>query len=274
MTSSGIFERGGCLVRTGLRLGQVVQRRPAGVTGHQWNTASRVVLDFVVSDAGTGEPVFVVCFDDPVTAAADGRRAERAVNAVCDVAGLSLLRIESSVLGRPSLGRRTVEYVLDARSFAAAMAGYGDAGGPAPSFREIVGRLPDGRDGFVNDLGALARAAAIEAYAARHLADPLLRGLHVVWLAGPAEGWGWLEVGAGRCLFERIVLHPRRLDCGVEPGQFAEDLAALAVGERLRELEAGAPVLSDRGALARDLDQLRLRRAELAEPSATDHILI
>jgi hypothetical protein len=265
MTSTGDFERAGRVVQTGRRLGQVVSRRPPGTTGHQWQTASRARLDFVVADPRTGAPDFAVVLVPPE---ADAARVDRATDAVCAAVGLGLLRIESATLRPEPHGRRIVEYVLDARAFAA---GSGDPTVASPSFREIVGRLPDGRDGFVNDLGALARAAAIEAYAGRLLADPLLRGLRVRWRSGPAEGWGWLDVRAGECLFERVVLHPRRTSCGVDPERFAEDLAALAVGERLRALADGATALDPRPRLAADLDALRRRRADLVEP-AVDHI--
>ena len=278
MTSTGDFERGGCAVLAGRRLSQIVARRPPGVTGNQWQTASRARLDFVVVD-GAGAPAFAVVLAGTgagggtgvgAGVGAESVRLDRATEAVCATVGLGLLRIESATLRPEPHGRRIVEYVLDARAFAAGSAADHDA---SPRFREIIGRLPDGREGFVNDLGALARAAAIEAYAGRLLADPLLRGLRARWRSGPAEGWGWLDVRDGACLFERVVLHARRMSCGVYPDQLAEDLAALAVGERLRALEDGTPALDPKGRLAADLDGLRRRRNELVEP-AFDHICL
>jgi hypothetical protein len=272
MTSTGDFERAGRAVRTGRRLGQIVARRPPGTTGHQWQVASRARLDFVVGDPRTGRPDFAVVLANP-GADAEAARTDRATDAVCSAVGLGLLRVESRTLRPEPHGRRIVEYVLDARAFAAGSADADADADASPSFREIVGRLPDGRDGAVNDLGALARAAAIEAYAGRLLADPLLRGLRVQWRSGPAEGWGWLDVRDGECLFERVVLHPRRMSCGVEPDRFAEDLAALAVGERLRALADGGTALDPRPRLAADLDGLRRRRDELVAP-AVDHICL
>jgi hypothetical protein len=262
VSSTGSFERTGCLVQRNRRLGQVVPRRPAGLTGHQWSAASRAQLDFVVCDGATGAPAFAVMFADPTA----GDHADRAIDAVCGAVELGLLRIESPTLRAEAHGRKIIEYVLDARDFAARD---GD-GGPAPNYREIVGRLPGGRDGFVNDLGALARAAAIEAYAGRQLADPLLRGLRVRWRSGPAEGWGWLDVRGGRCLHERVVLHARRVSCGLELDRLAEDLAALAVGERLRALDAGEKPLYDKRLLADDLRRLRQRRADMVDPAHVD----
>jgi hypothetical protein len=262
MVRTGTFERGGCLIEQDRRLSQVIARRPPGVTGHQWSTAGRGRLDFVVRDAATGLAAFAVVFGDSV---APDDRGDRMINAVAEAVGLGILRIDSPTL-RPQ-GRRIIEYVLDARAYTDFMTAHVP---DSPGFREIVGRLPDGREGFVNDLGALARAAAIDAYAARQLNDPLLRGLRVQWTDGPAEGWGWLDVGDGQVLFERVTVWPRRVSCGVDAAQFAEDLAALAVGERLRTLDGLIPKTEVRQALER----LRLRRHQLADPHATDHITL
>lgn len=286
MTSNGVggFERGGCVVRPGRRLGAIVQRRPEGITGHQWTTASRAWLDFVVYRPGETAPAFAVMFDDPLAAPGDAGRAQRMTSAVCDAVGIGFLRVGSPGLRAERHGRKIVEYVLDARAFertavepdpAEVLDSLADAPGVGPrNYREIVGRLPDGRDGFVNDLGALARAAAIDAYASRRLVDPILRGLHLRWKDGTAEGWAWLDVSGERCLFERVTLSPRAVSCGIDPGRLAEDLAAMAVGERLTELEADDPHLRERDALRRDVDGLRRRRAEMIELSDIDHISI
>jgi hypothetical protein len=285
MTGTEVMERGGCAIRRNGTLAQLVQRRPAGVTGHQWSEAGRARLDFVVCDADTGAPSFALIFAPLEEAAAHTGRQARMIDAVCGAVGLGTLRIGSSTLRADTHGRRIVEYVMDARAFAAATAdldaaldgldpGVGPYAEAPPPFREIVGTLPDGRRGFVNDLGALARAAAIEAYASRQLADPLLRGLRVQWRNGPAEGWGWLDLPGGRCLFERVLVDQRRFSCGVEPHRLAEDLAALAVGDRLRSLDTTDPTPYDKHTLRRELELLRQRRGELDDPRATDHIAL
>lgn len=277
MGETGVFQRGGHLVRSGGRLGQMVGRRPPGVTTRQWNTASGTSVDFAVYDERTGAPVLAVLFGQPAEST-DAGPDGRMTRAVCDAVGLAMMRIGSTTLDAARQGRRIVDYVLDAYAFTEASAGLRDTDDPLaerpPGFREIVGRLPDGRSGFVNDLGALARVAAIEAYTSRKLADPLLRGLHVSWRGAAAEGWGWLDLPGGRCLFERVTVWQHRFFCGVDSGQLAEDLAALAVGERLRDLDTAPGRLLDKDALRRDLDLIRSRRAELDEPRATDHICI
>ncbi|MEV6691948.1 hypothetical protein AB0M35_10830 [Micromonospora sp. NPDC051196] len=263
-----VLVRAGQRVHAGLRLGDLVRRRPPGLTAHQWNIASRALLDLVVCAGDSDHVEFAVEFRPPPTDAA-ARRSERATAAVTAAVGLPVLQIVSTTLNAAEHGPGIVTYLLDARRYAEGAAGADEA---AVGFRDIVGRLPDGRTGAVNDLGALARADAVEAYVARRLADPILRGLHVRWTAGPAEGWAWVEVRPGECLVERVSLEAHRLSYGIDPARFAEDLAVLAVGDRLRRLDTGIPVLVDRAELIDDIRQLRERRDELAEHFAYDHL--
>jgi hypothetical protein len=272
---SEIFERAGFLVQPGRRLSQIIQRRPPGITAHQWSSASRTRVDFLVCDARSYLPAFAVELATTQDWAAT-QRSDRMTNAVCAAVGLQLLRIESSMLRLGSTGRRIVEYVIDARGFFDTTPDQEDAADLLPdeplSFRDIIGRLPDGRSGFVNDLSAVARASAVDGYARRQVADPIIRGLHARWKNGPAEGWGWIEVRDGRCLFERVRIWQHRFSCGIDPGQLAEDLAAAAIGERLKTLDTQEPVLVERDRLAHDFDLLRLRRDEMENAYAIDHI--
>ncbi|MFY1576029.1 DUF2726 domain-containing protein [Verrucosispora sp. WMMD703] len=255
-------------IHAGLRLGEVVRRRPPGLTASQWNTASRTLFDHVVCTAVTGRPEFAVEFRSPSTDAT-ARRAERTTEAVAAAIGLPLLRVVSATLRTAGHGARIVAYLVDARRFAAGAAGSDLAG---VGFRDIVGRLPDGREGAVNDLGALARVEAVQGYVARRLTDPILRGLHVCWARGPAEGWSWAEVRPGEVLVERVTVQAHGLSCGIEPARLAEDLAVLAVGERLRTIESDAPTLVPLADLLADIRQLRDRRDELVGDFAYDHL--
>jgi len=271
-----LFERGGLVVQPDRRLGQVVRRRPAGITAHQWNSAIRTRFAFVVWDARAYTPVFAAELRDGDRQAPDTQRTDRMTNAVCAAAGLSLLRIESSAVRSSSQARRVVGYVLDAHAFMAAISAQDERSGlPSrhlSSYRDITGRLPDGRTGFVNDLGVVARAAAVEAYASGLVADPIIRGLHVHWKNGPAEGWGWLEVRPGLFIFERTLIWQQQFSCGVDPGRLAEDLAAAAIGEHLNALDRIEPTLHGKERLGRDLDDLRLRRDETVNGFEFDHV--
>jgi hypothetical protein len=263
-----VLARAGHRVHAAPRLGDVIRRRPPGLTGSQWNTAARVVLDHVVCADDTGLPQFAVEFRDPAPDAA-ARRVDRIVEAVTASVGLPLLRISSATLRAADHGPGIVGYVIDARRYADGAAG---SDVPAVGFRDIVGRLPDGRTGAVNDLGALARVEAVEAYVSRRLADPILRGLHVRWADGPVEGWSWVEVRPGEFLVERVILRTHRFSCGVDPARLAEDLAVLAVGERLRTLEIETPAVVDRTDLLDDIRRLGQRRDELVDGFAYDHL--
>jgi hypothetical protein len=273
---SELFERTGYVVQSDRRLGQVIRRRPPGITPRQWNSAIRTPLAFVVWDADTRMPVFVTEFRDPDRRAPDAERLDRMTNAVCAEVGLSLLRIESSALRLRPHARRVVEYLIDARTFRDAAASHEQPSGLPPheplSYRYITGRLPDGRTGYVNDLGVVARAAAVDAYVGRQVADPIIRGLHVGWKDGPAEGWGWLEVRDGLCIFERTRIWQHRFSCGVDPGRLAEDLAVAAIGERLKTLDTVEAPLRGKERLGRDFDELRLRRDEMENGFEFDHV--
>ncbi|WP_405108397.1 hypothetical protein OG559_26305 [Micromonospora sp. NBC_01405] len=268
--------RGGQVVYAARRLGELLHGRPPGVTGHQWSSAGRECLDHVVCAAPSGRPLFAVEVGPPVPPGSAAQRAERMKDAVCAAVGLAVLRIASPTLRAADHGRRIVEYVIDARAYADAVRpdpGHTEPGDATPvAFRDIVGRLPDGRSGHVNDLGALARAAAVEAYVSRRLVDPIVRGLHVRWADGPAEGWSWVEVRPGRFLVERVRVWEHRLSCGVDPGRLAEDLAAVAVGERLRGLDGGEPELVAREQFDGDIRRLRARRDEMRNGFGFDHL--
>jgi hypothetical protein len=263
------YRRAGQVVHPSCRLSELVQGRPPGVTGNQWSTAIRESFDQVVCAGDSGWPVFAVAFAPPASPGSPARRAERMTSTVCAAVGLPVLRVESSTLRGADHARRLVEYVIDARAYAAGM---GPESGYAVGFRDIVGRLPDGRRGPVNDLGAVTRAAAVDAYVERRLTDPIIRGLHVGWTGGPAEGWSWVEVRPDRCLVERVRLFAPRLPLGVAPGRLAEDLAVVAVGERLRDGEGGEPPLVDRDELREQIRRLAARRDELDGGFAFDHL--
>ncbi|MET8283042.1 hypothetical protein [Micromonospora sp. NPDC005174] len=264
-----LFSRAGHRVYGTRRLSDLVQGRPPGVTGSQWGSASRAAFDLVVCAPDTQRPVVAVTIGPVPLPGSAEQRAERLTDAVSAAVGLPVLRIGSPTLRAADHGRRVIEYVLDARAYATG--GVGDE--PAPvGFRDIVGRLPDGRTGAVNDLGALARTAAVEAYVAGRLADPIVRGLHVSWTEGPVQGWSWVQPRLDSCLVERVSITAQRFSCGVDAARLAEDLATVAVGERLRATGPDSPDLLARVDLTAEIAALSRRRDELVGGFAFDHL--
>ncbi|MDG4826060.1 hypothetical protein O7635_29785 [Asanoa sp. WMMD1127] len=259
MTPSNL--RGGRRVHTGRRLGQVIGRKPTGVTAGQWNTASAVVVDHLVTDAATDQPDFALFITDDTA----NQRAARMTAAVCDAVGLPFLRVTSPTLTAADHGAQILHYILDARAF-----GADDGTG---GYRDIVGRLPDGRTGYVNDLSSVARAAAVDAYAARQLFDPIIRGIRVRWTGGPAEGWAWLQLREGGYVFERVRLAEHRTTCGVPADRLAEDLAGAAIGQRLKLRHSAAPDLVDLAHIEARLRDLSAHRAELVDGFPYEHLL-
>ena len=269
-----VFERGGCVVQPDWKLSQIARRRPPGITAHQWSSAIRTRFDFVIADPFSLAPTFAVELTDTVGRGPEVSRDDRMTNAVCAAIGLQLFRVESATLRAGGHGRRICEYVMDARAFqdTAAPDETDPAGEEPMTYRDIIGRLPDGRSGYVNDLGAVARAAAVDAYASRQLADPIIRSLHVSWADGPAEGWAWLEVRPDQFFFERVRLWQHGFSCGVDPGKLAEDLAAAAIGEQLKQQATVEPPLHPREHLADTLTNLQSRQTDLATDFAFAHI--
>ncbi|MCG5470032.1 DUF2726 domain-containing protein [Micromonospora sp. LAH09] len=267
-----LLTRAGHRVHPARRLSDLVQGRPPGVTGSQWSSASRASFDFVVCAADTGRAIVAVEIGPVAPAGSAEQRVERLKDAVSAAVGLPVLRVGSPTLRASEHGRRLVEYVIDARAYAAGAAGATAArDDPAPvGFRDILGRLPDGRTGPVNDLGALTRAAAVEAYVAGRVADPIVRGLHVRWVDGPAQGWSWVQVRPDACLVERVTVTEHRFSCGIDAARLAEDLATVAVGERLRENVASE--LLPRAELTEQIVALSGRRHELVGGFAFDHL--
>ena len=102
------------------------------------------------------------------------------------------------------------------------------------SRKRSLGRILGDPEATTGPLSA-SIAAAVEAYVAGRVADPIVRGLHVRWADGPAQGWSWVQVRPDACLVERVSVTEHRFSCGIDPGRLAEDLATVAVGERLRD---------------------------------------
>jgi very-short-patch-repair endonuclease len=270
-----IFERSGFVVLPNQKLSQIIYRRPPDITNEQWSYATRAQFDFVVCNATTYMPDFAVELDDPTHRKPEAQRRDRMKDALCEAAGLELLRIESSALYPGPHGRRILEYLVDARSFMQAVWEQQEAGllpqDEPFDYRNAIGRLPNGRLGFINDLGTLARLAAIDAHDKKLVASPIIQGLSLYWKDGWAEGWGWLHLKDDLYFFERVQVREYRFYCGIGAGDLAQDLAAAAVGEKLRLLGSDEPILSRWSEIKRAFERVKERRVELDDHFLIDH---
>jgi hypothetical protein len=271
-----IFERSGFVVLPNQKLSTIIHQRPPGISWQQWDYATRAQFDFVVCDADRYMPEFAVELDDPTHRRPEARERDEKKNAVCEAAGLELLRIESSALYPGPHGRRIVEYLIDARSFmntVAEMQEQGTLPDDEPfDYRNAIGRHPDGRMGFINDLSNVARLDAIQAHEAGRAAQSVISGVQINWKEGWAEGWGWLRIRDDLYIFERIQVRAYRFYCGIGSGDLAQDLAAAAVGEKLKLLNTEEPVLCRREDLQRAFAKVQQRQDEINMPYLLDHV--
>jgi uncharacterized protein DUF2726 len=262
-----ILAHSGSLILPGFKLSQVIRHRPPGISASQWDYATRAHFDFVVCDAASCVPEFAVELDDRTHLRPDAQRRDRDKDALCQAAGFGLLRVESSAFDRGPRGRRLVEYLIDARSYTHAFY-EAQARGHVPDdwfcdYRAIIGPLPGGGFGFVNDLAEPARARAQRAFAAGRIEGHGIQDMSFSWKNGWSEAWAWLQVRGDLYLFEKTRLRSFRFDCIPGPMSLSGDLAAVAVGRRLGRLGDSDPVLVRRDQMARQLQRVRERRDEL-----------
>lgn len=271
-----IFEHGDFLILPGFKLSQVIYQRPTGTTYDQWNYATRAHFDFVVCDAKTFVPDFAIELDDPTHNALEAQQRDRKKDVVCEAAGFELLRITSSALDRGPRGRRLVEYLIDARQLGQAFYEAQEQGAipldEPYDYRLVLGRNDDGRVCLINDLSQPARLAALTAYEAGEIKAQIIKGFHLYWRDGWAEGWSWLHVRDDLFLFRQTKLRSYRFDCGIGPGELAEDLSAAAIGDDLAAMRRNEPVLCTRLQLRKKLVQLRRSCAQIERSYILDHI--
>ena len=260
------FARAGSAVRAGLRLGQAVPRKPAGVTGGQWNAAAGAHLDFLVDD---GAAPFAVQIGPPTGSGTPAARVDRLTNAVCDAAGFGAAahRVDDAAgrgarpadrrvrRGRPRLGR------LDHRRRPRPAVPRHPR--PAPGRphrlrqRPRRGRAGGGRRG----VRRTAARRPDHPHAARAVDRRPRRGLG---LAGGRAGRARLRAGTGRGA-PHVRRHrpgpPRR---GPRHGGDRRAVEDAPLRRRWR--------LVDRAHLAAALDGLRARRDDLDGGFAFDHL--
>jgi Protein of unknown function (DUF2726) len=259
-----------------VKLSDVINQRPAGITGAQWSYATRAHFDFVVCDGETMIPEFAVELDDASHRSAEAHRRDRMKDAVCAAAGLELLRIEPPALAPTARGRRVVEYLIDARAMSQAFE-RAQAEGSVPvdepfDYRSFLDLRPDGRVDFINDLAMPARAKAMAAHRARRVGGQRIEGAHFYWRSGIAEGWAWLRIKEDLFLFERTVVRSYQFDCGLGAGELAEDLSTAAIGDQIDAMARGDAVLLRVDYLQRRLDEIRRRSSQLEDTFCLDEL--
>ncbi len=262
-----------------VKLSDVIDQRPAGITGQQWAYATRAHFDFVVCEIKTLVPEFAVELDDLSHRSAEAHRRDRMKDAICVAAGFELLRIEPPALAPGPRGRRIVEYLIDARSMSQAFDEAQVEGSVPPDepfdYRSFLELRSDGRVDFINDLAMPARAKAMAAHRAGRVAGQGIDGAHFYWRSGVAEGWAWLRVKDDLFLFQRTVMRSYQFDCGLGAGELAEDLSTAAISDQMDAMQRGEAVLVRATHLQHRLEEIRRRSSELDELEDTfclDHL--
>jgi len=261
-----------------VKLSDVINQRPAGITGPQWAYATRAHFDFVVCDNETLIPEFAIELDDSSHRSAEAHRRDRMKDAVCAAAGFELLRIEPPALAPAARGRRIVEYLIDARAMSQAF-DEAQAEGSVPAdepfdYRNFLDLRPDGRVDFINYLAMPARAKAMAAHRAGRVAGHSIKGACFYWRSGVAEGWAWLRVKDDLFLFERTVMRSYQFRCGLGAGELAEDLSTAAIGDQMDAMARGDAVLVRADHLQHRFDEIRRRSSELEDTFCLDQLSI
>jgi hypothetical protein len=261
-----------------VKLSDVINRWPAGITGPQWAYATRAHLDFLVCDIETLVPEFAVELDDSSHRSAEAQRRDRMKDAVCAADGLELLRIEPPALAPAARGRRIVEYLIDARAMSQAFDKAQAEGSVPPDepfdYRRFLDLRPDGRIDFINDLAMPARAKAMAWHRAGRVAGDRIEDAHFYWRSEVAEGWAWLRVKDDLFLFERTAMGSYQFDCGLGAGELAEDLSTAAIGDQMDAMARGDAVLVRADHLQRRFDEVRRRSGELEDAFCLDQLSI
>ncbi len=103
------------------------------------------------------------------------------------------------------------------------------------------------------------------------LSKAVLLRLHFYWCNRWAEGWIWLQYKDDLYFFETYRIRSYHFYCGVLSGELAEDLAAAAIGEKLKRIHPKM-LLYNRATLERKFKSLQARRSELEGPLLFDHM--
>lgn len=276
-----VFEHGKYVVLPGFKLSMVIHEPPKGFSRQspEWKYATRAHFDFVVCHTETHLPEFAVELDDSTHWKDPGVQGrDRMKNALCEAAGFELLRIESSALSISNRtgNRRLIEYLIDAWDLGRAFQEHQEKGlipeDEIYDYRNTIELNPEtGRGEFVHDLAQPATSLAIKLYNERTIKGYFIDRIHFYWRNGWAEGWAWLQYNDELYFFETYRVRSYHFHCGMAPGDLAEDLAAAAIGEKLKQIHPKM-LLHRRVTLERKFKSLQARCNEFEEPLLFDHM--
>lgn len=274
-----VFQHGDYAVFPGFKLSTIIYEPPNGFSRQspEWNYATRAHFDFVICHSETHLPEFAIELDDPTHwRNPEVQRRDQMKNALCEAAGFELLRIESSALSiSPRIGnRRLIEYLIDAWEWGKAFAEE-QAKGHIPEdeiydYRNALELDPEtGRIDFMRHLARPAINLAFKLHHERIITGSFIDYFHFYWRNGWAEGWAWLQYKDDLYFFETYRVRTYRFYCGIPSGELAEDLAAAAIGEKLKQIHPKM-LLYKRATLEHKFKNLQAQRSELEGPLLFD----
>lgn len=273
-----VAEHHGYRIFSQVKLSQVIPKRPPGVTDKQWwQYGTRATFDFVVADATTTQPEFAVEFDDASHRRSEVQERDHIKDLICDQAGFELLRIESQHLPVGLLGRRLVEYLIEARAYCLNINEL-QAEGYLPAdelfdYGGVVGGIMDGYLDLPNNLAGSAYRAVRMAYEQGRLLDIAIHTQSFEWRSGWCEGWAWVRTQDDLLLFAsaQVRSYPT-FYCGIPPFQLAQDLSAAAIEEQLAAYDRNEPVLVKAVDIGDKFAQVRARRDQLVHSDFLDYM--
>ena len=293
---SVVAARHGLELHAHVKLSHVIDSRPPHTDPTAWSYATKAEFDWLVIHSGTNRVEFAVELDDATHLDAAGRERDAKKDALCEAAGLELLRLEFSGWSRhhglPRVGvmdgsereLNLLEYLVEIRSQCKAFREAQEAGTipddeifmpyfvlSNQTFEEMTedGRV---RIDFPYDLAHPARLRAMRAFDSSKIQSGIIHGQSFSWRDGMAEGWAWLSVGPDRYMHARTLVRSFRLDCGLSAGDLAEDLSCAEVGRMLGRFLDGAPEAVSGRTMASRLEGIRSRREDLRDPFLIDHM--
>ena len=272
-----VGERHGFRIFPQVKLSQVIHDLPPGLTNREWNYATRATFDFVVCHAETLIPDFAVELDDGTHWQASVRQRDRMKDTICERAGFELLRIEAQHLVEGPLGRRLLEYLIDARDYCRNIYDLQQQGSlpwdEIFDYRLVADGMSDGHINYVNDLTGPTIRAVRAAYERGLLSECIVHTLSFDWSSGWSEAWAWIKVRDALFLFASTRVRSYSMFfCSISPDDLAADLSTAVIGAQVVADKQNEPALVTAEAIGDKWAHLRARRQYLRDPEFLDHL--